>query len=96
MLISNNQFVFQLSIVYGMIGFWESALPHVEQEQELIRELSLLKKPMEELATDNLLKSKGAKRANVLVSSVVCNAICKTLCILLNCHYTWILKLISF
>ena len=56
MFISNNQFVFQLSIVYGMIGFWESAPPHVELAQELIRELSLLKKPMEELATDNLLK----------------------------------------
>ena len=68
-----------------MIGFWESALPHVEQEQELIRELSLLKKPMEELATDNLLKSKGAKRANVLVSSLVCNAILKDSISLLNC-----------
>ena len=77
MLIYNNQLVFQLSIVYGMIGFWESAPPHVELAQELIRELSLLKKPMEELATDNLLKPKGAKRANVLVSGVVCNAIGK-------------------
>ena len=67
--------------MYGMIGFWESAPPHVEQAHELIRELSLLKKAMEELATDSLLKWKGAKRANVLVSSVVCNAICKTLCI---------------
>lgn len=64
-----------------MIGFWESAPPHVELAQELIRELNLLKKATEELATENLLKSKGAKRANVLVSSVVCNAICKTLCI---------------
>ena len=81
MLIYNNQLAFQLSIVYGMIGFWESAPPHVELAQELIRELSLLKKPMEELATDNLLKSKGAKRENVLVSSVVRNAICKTVCI---------------
>ena len=60
-----------------MIGFWESAPPHVELAQELIRELSLLKKPMEELATDNLLKSKDAKRANALVSSVSCNAIGK-------------------
>ena len=94
MLISNNQFVFQLSIVNGMIGFWESAPPHVELAQELIRELSLLKKSMEELATDNLLKLKGAKQANVLVRSVVFNAICKT--VLLNCHYTWILKRISF
>ena len=96
MLISNNKFVFQLSIVYGMIGSWESAPPHVELAQELIRELSLLKKPMEELATDNLLKSKGAKRASVLVGGELCNDICKTVCILLNCHYTWILKLISF
>ena len=95
MLISNNQLLFQLSIVYGTIGFRESAPPPVELAQELIRELSLLKKQMEELATDNLLKSKGAKRANVLVRSVVFNAICKIVCIL-NCHYTWILKLISF
>ena len=52
----------------------------MELAQELIRELSLLKKSMEELATDNLLKLKGAKRANVLVRSVVFNAICKTVC----------------
>ena len=51
-----------------MIGFWESAPPHVELAQELIRELSLLKKPMEGLAMDNLLKLKNAKPANVLVS----------------------------
>ena len=51
-----------------MNGFWESALPNVELAQELIRELSLLKKPMEGLAMDNLLKSKNAKPANVLVS----------------------------
>ena len=78
-----------------MNGFWESALRNVELAQELIRELSLLKKSMEELATDNLLKLKGAKQANVLVRSVFFNAICKTVCILLNCHYTWILELIS-
>ena len=51
-----------------MNGFWESALPNVELAQELIRELSLLKKPMEGLAMDNLLKLKNAKPANVLVS----------------------------
>ena len=67
--------------MYGIIGSLVIAPPSVVRAQELIRELNLLKKATEELATENLLKSKGAKRANVLVSSVVCNAICKTLCI---------------
>ena len=52
-----------------MNGFWENVPPHVELAQELIRELSLLKKPMEGLAMDNLLKSKSAKPANALVSN---------------------------
>ena len=62
-----SQKIFQLFIVYGMNGFWESALPNVELVQELIRELSLLRKPMEGLAMDNLLKSKSARPANVQV-----------------------------
>ena len=52
-----------------MNGFWESALRNVELAQELIRDLSLLKKPMVGAAMDNLLKSKNAKPANVLVSN---------------------------
>ena len=54
-----------------MNGFWESAPPHVELAQELIRELSLLQKQMEVLAMDNLKKLKSAKSANVRVSSSV-------------------------
>ena len=49
----------------------------MELVQELIRELSLLKKPMEGRVTDNLLKPKGANTENVLVSSLVVNAILK-------------------
>ena len=75
MLISNNQLVFQLSIVYGMIGFWESAPPHVELAQELIRELRLLRKQMEVLAMDNLTKSKSAKSENARVSTSIWNVI---------------------
>ena len=51
-----------------MNGFWESAPPHVELAQELIRELSLLQKQMEVLAMDKLTKLKSAKSANVRVS----------------------------
>lgn len=53
-----------LCIVYGMIGSWESVLSHVELVQELIREISVLKKPTEELAMDQLRKQKTAKSAN--------------------------------
>ena len=49
----------------------------MELVQELIRELSLLKKPMEGRVTDNLLKPKGANTENVLVSSLVVNTILK-------------------
>ena len=66
---ANLQINFQLSIVYGMNGFWESVPPNVGLAQELILELSLLKKPMEGLAMDNLLKSKSVKPANALVSN---------------------------
>ena len=52
-----------------MNGFWESAPPHVELGQELIRELSLLQKQMEVLAMDKLTKLKSAKSAIVRVSS---------------------------
>ena len=49
----------------------------MELAQELIRELSLLKRPMEGRVTDKLLKPKGANTENVLVSCFVCNAILK-------------------
>ena len=49
----------------------------MELVQELIRELSLLKKPMEGRVTDNLLKPKGVNTENVLVSSLDVNAILK-------------------
>ena len=52
-----------------MNGFWESVPPHVELAQEKIRESSSLKKPMEGLAMENLLKLKSAKPANALVSN---------------------------
>ena len=52
-----------------MNGLWESAPPHVELAQEPIHESSLLKKPMEGLAMENLLKLKSAKPANALVSN---------------------------
>ena len=57
--------------MYGVNGFWESAPPHVELAQELIRELSLLQKQMEVLAMDNLTKLKSAKSANVRVCSSI-------------------------
>ena len=60
-----------------MNGFSESAPPNVELAQELIRELRLLKKSMEGLAMDNLLKLKRAKSANVLVRNLVCNEVRK-------------------
>ena len=58
-----------------MNGFWESAPPHVELGQELIRELSLLQKQMEVLAMDKLTKLKSAKSAIVRVSSSMWNVI---------------------
>ena len=79
-----------------MNGFSESAPPNVELAQELIRELRLLKKPMEGLAMDNLPKLKRVKSANVLVSNLFCNSITKAVFILQIANEYICLKVIYF
>ena len=61
--------VIQLSIVNGTIGWSEIAPLSVELVQELIHELSLSRRPMEEPALDSLQKSKSARIKNAQVNN---------------------------
>ena len=63
--------VIQLSIVNGTIGWSEIAPLSVERVQELIHELSLSKRQMEEPALDSLQKLKSARTKNAPVDNFV-------------------------
>ena len=62
--------IFQLSIVYGIIGSLVIAPPSVVRAQELIRELSLSKNPMEGLVREASLKLYSARIKNAQVRNL--------------------------
>ena len=61
------KFLFQLSIVNGIIGLWETVQLDVELAQEITHVLSWSRKKMEELAPANLLKFCNVKIRNAPV-----------------------------